>query len=260
MKRNSRNYIRLALWLMCSLFFIANCAYAQEARKSDPSYLFYKGNTLYEEGRYDEAIKVYEKLLHQGMESGNLYYNLGNSYVKKGLMGKAVLNYERAKRLLPRDGDLKSNYKYARSKIKAAVSNAQNPFFKRVLGELDNFTIDETSIFISCIYTLIVILLIAGLFTPQFKKYFYPAVIVALTVVVLASYSLYSKITLLEKEAVIITDSVEAKFEPLDSATTHFTIYEGMKISIIQSKKDWLKIKRSDGKIGWIRMENSEII
>lgn len=40
-----------------------------------------------------------------------------NAYFKLGNKGKAILNYERALQLLPRDADVKSNLVYARSLI-----------------------------------------------------------------------------------------------------------------------------------------------
>ncbi|MEW6601664.1 MAG: hypothetical protein AB1499_11905, partial [Nitrospirota bacterium] len=57
--------------VISALMFLPAAAAAQE--KS-----FYKGNALYEEGRYDLAIKEYSQLLAQGIESGNLYFNIGN--------------------------------------------------------------------------------------------------------------------------------------------------------------------------------------
>ena len=36
--------------------------HAQKEGESDPAYIFYKANALYEEGKYDEAIK-YTKLI-----------------------------------------------------------------------------------------------------------------------------------------------------------------------------------------------------
>jgi SH3-like domain-containing protein len=33
-----------------------------------------------------------------------------------------------------------------------------------------------------------------------------------------------------------------------------------MKISILQSKKEWVKIRRPDGKIGWVKKSKIEMI
>ena len=260
MKHRKIYCISLAAYLIFCLLHYAHSAQAQESEKGAPLHLFYRGNTFYEEGRYDKAIAEYEKLLAQGFESGNLYFNLANSYYKQDKPGKAVLNYERAKRLIPRDGDLKANEKFARSGITASSSGQSGPFWGRVSGKMDNFTINETTIFISLVYICLMVLLLILIFMPRFRKYVYSGIIIALFVLGLASYSLYSRISLLDKEAVIITAGAEARFEPFDNATIHFTLPEGTKITVIQAKKEWTKIKRPDGKIGWIRAETSEII
>jgi len=259
---NHRKICSLSLiaYLIFCLLPYAHSAHAQESEKGSALHLFYRGNTFYEEGRYDKAIEEYEKLLEQGFESGNLYFNLANSYYKLDKHGKSVLNYERAKRLIPRDGDLKANEKFALSGITASSSGQSRRFPARVSGKMANFTINEMTIFISLVYTCLMAVLLFLIFMPRFRKYVYSSIIIALIVIALASYSLYSRISVLDKEAVIITAAAEARFEPFDNATIHFTLHEGTKITVIQAKKEWTKIKRPDGKIGWIRSETSEII
>jgi tetratricopeptide (TPR) repeat protein len=240
------------LGVMLSLvFFINNCR-AQQDRGGNPEYIFYKGNTLYEEGKYDEAIDEFSKLLEQGMESGNLYYNIGNSYFKKGELGRSILNYERARRLIPRDSDLKSNYGFARSQMEYNASEESAPWFKRVLHIFDMLSINEMTVLLSALFTVVVIFLIIRLFLPAARKYSVIFLSVSIIFVLLISVSLFNRITLLDKEAVVITESPEAGFEPIDNSTVHFTLYEGMKIEILQSKKEWVKIKRPDGKVGWV--------
>ncbi|MEO6026684.1 MAG: BatD family protein, partial [Candidatus Binatia bacterium] len=76
--------------------------------------LFFQANTLYGDEHYPEAIAAYEKVLAAGIESGNLHFNLGNAYFKNGDVGHAILEYERARRTIPRDPDLHANLGYAR--------------------------------------------------------------------------------------------------------------------------------------------------
>ncbi|HSA31118.1 MAG TPA: tetratricopeptide repeat protein, partial [Candidatus Omnitrophota bacterium] len=89
--------------------------FAGKVFAEEPSAVFAKANTEYQQGRYEEAGGLYEQILESGQESGALYYNLGNSYFKKGQIGKAILNYERALDFFPRDADLQANYAFARS-------------------------------------------------------------------------------------------------------------------------------------------------
>ena len=52
----------------------------------------------------------------------------------------------------------------------------------------------------------------------------------------------------------------EALFGPFDSATKFFTLHEGMGVTILSSKNGWYKVRRADGKAGWIYEDGVERI
>ncbi|HDH05072.1 MAG TPA: tetratricopeptide repeat protein [Nitrospirae bacterium] len=225
---------------------------------TNPDYIFYRGNALYEEGKYDEAVEEYEKLLKQGYESGNLYYNLGNSYFKKGELGRAILNYERAKELMPRDSDLAANYEYARSLVKGNTTNISGPWIKRMIDKFDVFTVNGLTVFLSALFASTLFFIITGLFMQAARRRFRIVLPVLIIVFTLSAFLLYNRISVSGKEAIIISENAAAGFEPLDNATIYFRLHEGMKVYIIESKKGWRKVERLDGKAGWIREEEVE--
>ena len=131
-------------YIFClSFLFVSMLSISCFAQNQD----FLTSNKFYKEGRYAEAAKGYKDILNQGIESGNLYYNLGNSYFKLGNLGSAILNYVRAKRLIPRDSDLRLNLNLAVSKISRYASPKYQSWPKRFLNLFNDFTIDELSIF-----------------------------------------------------------------------------------------------------------------
>ena len=79
----------------------------------------------YTEGRYTQATHLYEKLILSGIHNGEIYYNLGNSYFKMGMLGKAIVSYRLAEIYLPRDEDLKANVSYARQLTKDRIESKQ---------------------------------------------------------------------------------------------------------------------------------------
>ena len=87
-------------------------SYPEEATQT-----FEQGNQLYLQAKYPEAISQYEKIVQSGFESGELYFNLGNAYYKNGNIQKAILNYERAKEMLPRDEDVQFNLQLANLQV-----------------------------------------------------------------------------------------------------------------------------------------------
>lgn len=221
---------------------------------------FYRGNTFYSEGNYASAIEAYHQVLQSGYESGNLYYNLGNNYFKKGELGKAILNYEKAMRLMPRDSDLKANYQYARSLIKGGTGEPERSWWRDAIGKVfSRLTINGLTLFLSVIFTLILLVILAAAYIPWVRKY-RPVTLAVLIMIFTASFiTAYEKVSLTGKEAVIITDTADVRFEPFDSATTHYTLYEGTKVAIISSRDSWYKVRRHDKKVGWIKSSECEV-
>ncbi|MDR1683924.1 MAG: tetratricopeptide repeat protein [Elusimicrobiota bacterium] len=69
---------------------------------------------LYDRGDYLGAAAAYGALIEQSPgPNPYLYYNLANSYFKAGDSDKAVVNYYRAFRLLPRGREIKNNLAFA---------------------------------------------------------------------------------------------------------------------------------------------------
>ena len=220
--------------------------------------LFQRGNVYYEQGNFDEAIRQYNGILEAGSESGNLYYNMGNCYFKKRELGRAVLNYEKARRLMPLDKDLESNYEYACSLIKGTEAAPKRSFPAMVLsGLFEKFTIDGLTVLLSAFYMIILVSIATGFFASALKKNIIILAVVTGFFFIAGFAALTGKTALLNKEAIVIAQQTDARFEPMNKATTHFTLYEGMKVDVISSEDNWSKVKHPDNKNGWV--ENSAI-
>lgn len=66
----------------------------------------------YDKGNFQGAADGFRSLLSKNPDQGHLYYNLGNSYFRLGQKGQAMAAYLEARRLLPRDPDIKANLKF----------------------------------------------------------------------------------------------------------------------------------------------------
>jgi len=73
-------------------------------------------NNANAEELYEKAILSYEKIINEGkIENAGLYYNLGNAYLLKENIGKAILNYRHAQKLDSSDANIQKNLDFARS-------------------------------------------------------------------------------------------------------------------------------------------------
>ena len=96
------------IFVICNFLLVICSVFAQ----SD----FEAANAAYADGRYDEAVTIYQSLLDE-QPNATLYYNLGNARFKQGELAQAILNYERALRLKPNYKDAKYNLAFAQSRI-----------------------------------------------------------------------------------------------------------------------------------------------
>ncbi len=248
-------FSKIFILAVFSLLFFVKASFAANNHETGA---FNRANVYYEQGNFDEAIKQYKSILEDGRESGNLYYNLGNCYFKKGKLGEAIFYYEKARRLMPQDRDLESNYEYARSLIKGgAVSNPESLPVRLWNNLFEKLTIDGLTIALGIFFISILISILASLFFAPLKKQ--ALVLTAFWglcfAVGLAGWK--GKISRLNKEAIVVVEQADAKFEPMEKATTYFTLYEGIKVEVLASVNNWRKVRRPDNKSGWV--ENSAL-
>lgn len=252
----------LIILLTVVVFFAGYCS-ADQARP-DPSQLFYNGNSFYEKRDYNKAVENYIKILDMGIESPNLYYNIGNSYFKLGKIGYAMLYYERARRLEPQDADMKSNLAYAKSFVgnpsfqmpepKAVVSFIKKPFA--------DFNLNAVAISAFVLYIMVIVILSVFLVNSYIAKKF-RIIFVLLAAAFLATLSVFAMRFYDEEfliRGVVVQKSAECKYEPIDKSITFYKLQEGDEVVVLKTRSGWAQIERPDGKIGWVAREAVEEI
>lgn len=225
--------------------------------------LFHQGNTDYREGKFEQAITDYEKALSLGFESGPLYYNLGNAYFKHGTLGKAILNYLRAQSHMPGDADLKSNLTYAQSLVEGRIFAAGRKGFIRAYFILaSSFSLDKITWLNMILYFVLTTLLIWAIFVKKIRKVFIYIIALSsfLLIISISIFFVQFYKTAIQKEAVVIAGVSDSKFEPFNDATTFFTLYEGQSVFVISAKNDWVKVRRMDGRQGWVKKSDIELL
>ncbi len=93
-------------------------------------------NKLFQSGDFSAAANSYQKIIAAEGPSVAALYNLGNSHYRLGQHGPAILAYERAKLLAPRDPDLQANLNLARKAAAVFDKSALDPRLEAVFGYL----------------------------------------------------------------------------------------------------------------------------
>lgn len=223
------------------------------------------GNNFYKEGKYNEAIEHYQKLLNQNYFSFELYYNLGNCYYKLKEYPKAILYYEKAKKINAADEELNHNLKLANTHIKDKVDEIPQLFITSAFNELIKSKSADSWAWLA-IKTMLLALAGFLLFlfstNSQYKKigFFAGIFIVILSIAFTALGFEQKKNEEDNSYAILMAASANVMSSPDEKATRLFVIHEGIKVKIIKKDKNWIQIKLSNGNSGWIKAEDVENI
>ncbi|MCP4404880.1 MAG: tetratricopeptide repeat protein [bacterium] len=262
-RHNKTRQKRALLWLFVLLSGLAApLSVKADAPPLPAEELFRQGNNFYQESRYQEAISSYEQILANGLENGYVYYNLGNVLLKEQRIGEAILQYERAKRLLPRDEDVAFNLNYARA-LTLDKMDAEGGKLSQALAAARNyFTPNEVALTLWIGYGLLSSSIVAFMFVPRRWKLrlLYLALPAALLLLG-ASLLLYLQSSYIQHdEAILLVQQVSAKTGPGEGYSDVFEIHEGAKVRIQREKLDWVEVKLPNKVIGWIPKKNLERI
>ena len=222
-------------------------------------------DSAYARQQYQQAIKDYEELLHDGV-SAELYYNLGNAYYRTDNITRAVLNYERALLLSPGDGDIRFNLQMARSKTIDKITPESEMFFVTWYHALVNImSVDGWARTALVSFALAIVLALAYLFSARIwvRKVGFFGGLAFIAVFILANLFAYQQRQelVIRTGAIIISSAVPVKSTPSKSGTDLFILHEGTKVEITDgTMRGWKEIRVADGKEGWIETSKIEII
>jgi tetratricopeptide (TPR) repeat protein len=263
-------------------------AFAAPSFAQDPGSavsVFEEANRLYEAGEYEEAIASYTALVERGAVDADLYYNLGNAYYKTGTIGPAMLFYERAARLAPRDEDIAENRRLVRSLVRDRQFVATPGVVQRMLSWLpDRLTTRELvglSVGLYLLFMSIAIVFVLrerrwvsrmygtlSLLSPgrllgleKTGDFLLAMLLVFVLFAVTAGTTASRYRTELQRsEAVVMEEEVPVYSGPSTDATLQFKIHAGTIVRVTEARPRWVEIELPGELSGWIRSDVSERI
>ena len=251
------------IFLTVIILIFADFFYAHSQEEAGE--IFDRANKLYMNEKFQESVDEYTKILNIGYKSGAIYYNLGNVYYKLGNIGKTILFYEKANKIISGDEDLDNNLKLAKLFIADKITTIPEIFYIRYFRKFAS--IFGTSGWIKIFLTLYIILnlIICGRIIIKNRKIriilnriiFLSSIVTAFVLFVL----IYSNYQLNRVDgAIIMSEKVNVSSSPIEGSTELFSIHEGTKVKIKRAQGKWIEISLPDGKVGWITKNHIEII
>ena len=246
-------------WITILLICVSSFGIAQN------NALFNKANTAYNEGKYQDAITDYEKILENGKHAVEIYFNLGNAYYKLNQAAPSIYYYEKALLLQPEDKEIRENLAFAKNmtldSFKQLPENELSSFYQKTVAA---FSFDQWA-WIAVIFVIILVLAYLGYYFTKYTRQKRISFIISAFAAVLAVVSIimaYLNLNDFNKEnpAIIFADETIVKAEPNNQGSETFRLHQGAKVNVLEAFEDWQKIMIPNGNTGWVPAKDLRVL
>ena len=246
--------IRLPNVLLIVAVFLAA---APTVIRADQAETLARAGIAYTKADFKTAIRLYEEAVRNGAGGAALFYNLGNAHFKNGDLARSILWYERARRLDPGDGQLSDNLAIANARIRDRVESIPLLFVVRWWNDMKEGTSAGGLFTLSCVFLWILAgtaFVFFGVRNVFVRRVSLAAGVFGFCLFVAAAAMFLDKREDLaaRRPAIVTARSVTARSTPDATGIDAFTIHEGLKVEITDTRGNRLRIRLADGKDGWI--------
>ena len=112
--------------ILLPILFVFSLSWAQTTEER-----FSSGNGLYKDGAFEKAVEHYLSIEEEGLESADLYFNLGNCYYKMNMVAPSIYYFEKALKLDPLHEDAQFNLAFAKRMTIDIIEEIPKTFLQR---------------------------------------------------------------------------------------------------------------------------------
>jgi tetratricopeptide (TPR) repeat protein len=211
---------------------------------------------------FADAAARFQTLVDGGVRNGRLYYDLGNAYLQAGRLGEAIVNYRRAERLIPGDSRLQENLRFARSLCQTQIPvSGQRAFIHTLFFWHHDTPLRSRMIAALLTYAIFWFALIGWIYRKRAAWWYVlaPALVVWVAAGTSAFIELYHPPA---PAGVVVADNVAVQKGNGEGFELQFQekLHPGVEFTLLERRGDWLNIELGDGKSGWVRAIDAELI
>jgi len=209
------------------------------------------------------AAQRFHSIQSSGITNGRLEYNLGNCYLQAGDVGRAILHYRQAQRLIPGNERLSNNLEEARSRRLTTIHPTRSSVFLRSVF----FWHFQTSLpgrgrTAVVLYVLTWVLLIVRNFAPRKSVAVSAGACALITACAAVSIAVTHWTDRTAPEGVVTAMDVMVHKGPGVEYERQFEepLQPGVEFTLREPRSDWWRVELADGKSGWIEASRAELI
>jgi len=263
MKRVPRKGAAAALLALLLLLPAHNMSAQQNAYADS---LWTAGVNAYSDGNWADAARAWSDLRALGLESPQLYCNLGDALFKQDDLAHAILNYERALKLDPSYADARHNLAFAQTQLQDKIE-AVPEFFLSVWGRklcwlLPSDTWAALFLVLLAAALACALLFLLGRRVAARKTGFIAGIVALVLALLCVSFAFWQRSDYRKADSAIVTRAVTTvqSAPGRDSAKDLFVLHEGTKVRLLDSVGSWRNIELADGRQGWLESDALEVI
>jgi tetratricopeptide (TPR) repeat protein len=232
----------------------------------DPDALWEEGVKAFNDNKFVEAASCWESIYASGKVSPELFYNLGNAYFKQGNYPRAVLNYERALKMDPSYKDARYNLDFTSNFVQDKIEPVPELILKTFARNISRIFASNTwawlfIVFLAFTLAMVVIFIMSPKHSSRKWGFFLGILFLILSLCCLGFSAWQKADSSKSDDAIVMAPVTSVKSSPSDDGGKNlFILHEGSKVQIIDEVGGWKNISLADGRQGWIKDSDLEII
>jgi tetratricopeptide (TPR) repeat protein len=257
--------------ILSLLYFFISVVHNEKkgiAEKLTQAYEFYKkGETAQtiaqRKAAFNSALQIYLQLENQENPhygNGKLYFNIANTYFQLGEYPLAILYYERALALMPRNSDVKHNLATTQGKLNLPLKGRDSVFHSFFFFHFYPSLSERLQIFFSICLLLIII---ASSYVWWHKTWLKKgAILCGFFVLVLLCSLMYTRYMEPLEGILVHATTLYRDAGAQYAKVTNKPFPEGSKVQILDVRENgkWLKIITPNGTLGYVPLDDIRVI
>lgn len=223
--------------------------------------LFARANALYKAQNYQEAADAYRELLNNGYDTAPVLYNLGTTDARLGSSTLALAHLYRARKLEPRNADIRANLEYVRARLPksspAVDAASAETLWRRTYSWL---TAGEwlAIVWVFCMVAAVgfALYLLAGERRLRISGKI-AAQMAAICLLFLAAPTIAQLYATYGRKQAIILSSAELLSGPAERFTRVSNLQQGQMVSLMKDTSGgYIRVKTPEGITGYVRQDS----
>jgi hypothetical protein len=204
---------------------------------------------------FRSAAQKLESVAVAGIANGKLEFNLGNCYLQAGDLGRAILHYRRAQRIIPRDPLLADNFALARSRCLTQIPMGRGDSVLRSVF-FWHYQTSELARTMTCLFSYVGVFMFLQCWTITMRRFFWVPAVVCGVIALASGASIGAELWSLRTAppAVVTAMDVVVYKGPGASYQKQFEqpLQPGVECTLREKRGPWWNIELADGKSGWV--------